>query len=141
MSPPTQFAQHFAAKAAKVDAGEPSTTKWNGVRDLVAEELGVRPEDVYVSSISKPGNVTVRLDQSKNARGASVLVAMHTDSPATLRGTVGRTESVASARGAVAFVAADGGTGWAIEAIIAPIGSPHPATIGSSYPSALLIQF
>jgi hypothetical protein len=42
-----------------VDATEVSTTKWQGLRDVVAEALLVSPEDVYVTTVSKPGNLGV----------------------------------------------------------------------------------
>src|SRR4051794_11150920 len=94
----TDFAQHFAMRAGKVNPSAPSTTHWNGVRDLLAEELGREAEEVYVSTISKPGNVSVRFKQSDAAQGGPVLLAMHTDKAKNLGKTIEALRKIAAAR-------------------------------------------
>jgi hypothetical protein len=135
----SQFANQFAAKAAKVNAEEPSTSKWNGVRDLFAEDLGLDPDEVYVATISKPGNVSVRFGQSEAARSADVLVAMHTGRSSELEGTIEALRRVAAPRGHVGVVADGSAGGWSVAAVIGPSGDAIAATIASSSPNAVLL--
>src|SRR5947209_18482004 len=116
----TQFASQFAAKAVNVNAEEPSTSKWKGVRDLFAEDLGIDPDDVYVATISKPGNVSVRFGQSEAARSADVLIAMHTGRSSELEGTIEALCRVAAPRGRVGVITANGPGGWSVVAVIGP---------------------
>src|SRR4051812_40426448 len=113
----TQFATQFAAKAGRVNAQEPSTSKWNGVRDLFAEDMGLDPDQVYVATVSKPGNVSVRFEQSNAARSADVLVAMHTARSTDLEGTIDALRKVASPGGRVGVIAARNPGGWSVAAV------------------------
>ena len=136
----TQFATQFAAKAAKVSTEEPSVSKWRGIRNLFAEDLGIDPDRIYVTTISKPGNVSVRFGQSEAARSADVLVAMHTDRPAELEGTIEAVRRVAAARhGRVGVVAAAAPGGWTVVAVLGPLGHATASAITSSNPSAVLL--
>lgn len=135
----TQFARHLAAKAAKVNPEAPSTSKWNGVRDLLAEDLGLDPDEIYVTTISKTGNVSVRFGQSEAARSADVLVAMHTGRSSELEGTIEALRRVAAPRSRVGVIAARDPQGWSIAAALGPPGDATAAAITSSNPSAVLL--
>lgn len=134
----TQFVTQFAAKAAKVDAGAPSTSKWNGVRDLLAEDVGLDPDEVYVATISKPGNASVRFGQSQAARSADVLVAMYTGSASEVEATIEALRRVAAPQGRVGVIATNAG-GWSVAAVIGPHGDSTAAAIASSNPHAVLL--
>ncbi len=136
----TEFAQHFAARARKVNTSAPSTTKWNGVRDLLAEELGRESEDVYVATISKPGNVSVRFKQSDAAQGGPVLLAMHTDRAKNLAKTIEALRKIAAVRGAFAAVAAQGDEGWRIVGMVAEDDESDAATLLEHYPQAIVVS-
>ena len=136
----TEFAHHFATRAEKVNPSAPSTTNWNGVRDLLAEELGREPEDVYVSTISKPGNVSVRFKQSDAAQGGPVLLAMHTDEAKNLTRTLEALRKIVASRGAFAAVAARGHGGWKIVGMIADEGEPDAAALLEHYPHAIVVS-
>jgi hypothetical protein len=135
----SNFREQFAAKAARVKTGLPSTTNWHGVRNLLAEEVGVAPEDIYVSTISKPANVSVRFFQSKAVFRASVLVAMHTGDPATVPGTVKAMQGIAAERGVVAVVATPEEEGWVIVAILRPSGDTRLESLAESCPEAVVV--
>lgn len=136
----SDFAHHFAARAAKVNPSAPSTTNWNGVRDLLAEELGREPEDVYVSTVSKPGNVSVRFKQSDAAQGRQVLLAMHTDKPKNLGKTIKALRKIAAPRGAFAAVAARGDGGWRIVGLVAEPDEPDTEALLQHYPQAMVVS-
>jgi hypothetical protein len=136
----TDFAQHFATRAAKVNPSAPSTTNWNGVRDLLAEELGREFEDVYVSTISKPGNVSVRFKQSDAAQEGPVLLAMHTDMAKNLGKTIEALRKIAAPRGAFAVVAARGDDGWQIVGMVADDGESDVAILLKHYPNAMVVS-
>lgn len=136
----TQFAQHFAAKAAKVNPSAPSTTKWNGVRALFAEELGLEPNDVYVTTLSKPGNATVRFGQSAAALSASVLVGMHTDSPAVIEQTINTTSKIVAERNSIAAVAMREAGDWIVVAVLAKRSNGDAASIARCYPDAVVLS-
>lgn len=133
------FRDQFAAKAARVETGIPSTTNWHGVRDLLAEEVGVPPQEIYVSTISKVANVSVRFFQSRAVFRASVLVAMHTGDPATVPGTVKAMQAIAAERGVSALVATPEEGKWAIVAILRPSGDPRLEPLAESYPEAVMV--
>jgi hypothetical protein len=136
----TDFAQHFATRAGKVNPSAPSTTNWNGIRDLLAEELGREPEDVYVSTISKPSNVSVRFKQSDAARARPVLLAMHTDLAKNLGKTIDALRKLAAPRGAFAVVAARGDGGWRIVSMLADEREPDATTLLAHFPDAIVVS-
>jgi len=133
----TEFSKHFALRADAVDASAPSTSKWNGVRDLMAEELGRDPDDVYVATISKPGNVTVRFGQSDAGRDSPVLLAMHTDEASALEKTIESMRRIAAARGAFAAIAARGRDGWVVVAVVAEDDEADAIVLLESFPAAV----
>ena len=131
--------ENFAAKAAKVDSSTPSTTSWNGVRDLIAEQVGLESGKVYVTTISKPGNVRPRFFQSKAALGASLLVAMHTDVPENVPATVAATKEIAAERGVAAVVATREGGEWSVVAILRSPGEEGVEELARCYPEAVVL--
>jgi hypothetical protein len=57
------------------DPGQP-TNSFGDVTDFVAGLLGRSADEVYASSVSKPGNFSVRADQSPRSRAAKLFVAV-----------------------------------------------------------------
>jgi hypothetical protein len=135
-----RFREQFAAKAARVDPSATSTTKWRGVRDLVAEGVRLDPGDVYVATISKPGNVRVRFLQSVVANAGSLLLAMHTDSPANLTATIRALSRLAVERGATAAVASTENDRWEVVAILRDDSGNGAEVLATCYPEALLLD-
>jgi len=133
------FAEQFAMKAEKVDAEITSTTNWHGVRDLIAEQIGLDRPEVYVTTISKPGNVSPRFRQSKAAVRASVLVGMHTDRPTELPGTVSAAKEIATERGASAIIAMRESGVWLVVAILRPKGDERLDPVAQCYPGAMVL--
>jgi hypothetical protein len=133
-----QFASQFAATAAKVNPEAPSTSKWKGVRNLFAEGVGLHPAEVYVATISKPGNVSVRFGQSEAARSADVLVAMHTGTLPEVEGTIEAMRRVAAPRGRVGVIGVRDLGGWSVAAVVGPAGDSTAAAIVSASPNAVL---
>lgn len=59
-----------------VQHSSPSVKKYREFERFIASHLRLDPSQVYAAFISKPGNITVRFDQSKRARNAQILVAL-----------------------------------------------------------------
>jgi hypothetical protein len=137
----SKFAQAFAAKAAKVNPSAPSNTKWNGVRDLLAEEVGVESDDVYVATVSKPGNTSVRFAQSDAADAGAILVGMNTYKPSALDQSIDAVRRVADGRVSVAALGMRVAGNWTIVAILGATGKePEVLTLSSSFPNAVVLQ-
>jgi len=132
------FRGNFAAKAAKVSTSVTSTTNWNGVRDLIAEHLGLEPKKVYVVTISKPGNVRPRFFQP-GASGASLLVAMHTDAADKVPGTVAAMKQLVVERGVGAAVAIREEGAWSMVAVLHPRGDGRFEDLAKCYPEAVVL--
>ncbi|HEU4738544.1 MAG TPA: hypothetical protein VFS54_05610 [Solirubrobacterales bacterium] len=135
-----RFRESFATKAAKVKTGIPSTTNWHGTRNLIAEQVGVEPEDVYVTTISKPENVSVRFFQSKAVFRASLLIAMHTDAPATVPGTVRALREIAVEREVSAAVATIEDGKWSVVEILSQPGDEAAEELARCYPEATVVS-
>ena len=135
----SNFHEQFDVKAARVDTGLPSTTNWHGVRNLLAEQTGLAPQKVYVATISKPANVSVRFFQSKAVFRASVLVAMHTDESATVPGTVRAMKAIAAERGVSAVVATREEGEWSIVVILRPRGDKSLDPLAEAFPEAVMV--
>lgn len=133
------FPEQFAAKAARVQTDRTSTTNWNGVRDLIAEQAGLQPKQVYVATISKPGNVGPRFFQSKGALKASLLVAMHTDDPERIPQTVAAMKGVAVERGVSAVVAVREGGTWSVVVILRPSEDGNLDRLAGWFPEAVVL--
>lgn len=134
-----QFAKQFDSKAGKVNPSAPSVSNWNGVRDLIAEEAGLDAKELYVSTISKPGNITVRFKQSDRARKAPVLFAMYTKSTELDRATNRLTELTAE-RGCQGVVAASDNGTWEVVAImVSSPGEQLASALTRSFPGAAVI--
>ncbi len=127
---------------AQVHSDEPSTTNWSLVEQLVAEALGVDENTVYGSTISKTGNLTVRMDQSPKARNASIFLAMYTGASDAIAKCVDSAVRQARAQGRqLVLVFADHGAGMTLEAGIKPANSPVPSPLAQAYPNAAWIDY
>jgi hypothetical protein len=134
------IAGHIKERAQQIDPSAPSTTNWWPVRELVAEAMGLEPEEVYVSTISKPGNLKPRSEQSQRGVGSKVLVGMYTGALIELDRCVTSAEKRCRERGLTILVFADAGAGFTLEAIVKPTNVPVPHTVATEYPAATVIS-
>jgi hypothetical protein len=133
------LATHIRAVSAGIDPSSKSTTKWNPVRDLLAEALNLNEDDVYVSTVSKPGNLSVRGDQSGGSRATDVFAGMYTGQ----MGQLGRCVTAAAKHGdgrlMLLFTGAPGS--WTLAAIVKPRGQAVPAALAAEYPTASVVNY
>jgi hypothetical protein len=134
------LAHTIRSRAHTIDPTSPSTTKWNPVRDLIAEALHVIADDVYVTTVSKPGNLSVRLEQSGGARNADVVAAMYTGSPAQLPECVEAAEKRCAGRLILTFSVDPAAGGWTLLAVVKPASMPLPSTLAREYPGATVVN-
>jgi hypothetical protein len=130
----TGLARHLPALAQKVNPSAPSVPKWHPVRNLLAEALGVPENDVYVTTVSKAGNLRVRVEQSDDARNAKILVGMYTggvDLESTLESMKARCK-----RGKRLGLIVDRSANWRVIAIVKHRGTAVPSVLASEYPGA-----
>lgn len=139
----SQLASEFQRVAATVVPSLTSITKWEAIDALLAEELGLEDSDVYTSTVSKAGNLSVRAEQSKNA-GASVMVVMWTGkTERDFDRTVAAAHVHCGDRDLVLVAArtqiidARGRGVWTIRAIM-PSGRP-PSVLTTAWPAATVI--
>jgi hypothetical protein len=136
----SSLASEIRRLAQRVQSDETSTTNWRPIELAVAEALGMRAYDVYASTVSKSGNLSVRMDQSPRARAAPVFVAMFTGP----RSDEDRCVEAARRHGAgrsLVLVFADDAQGKTLLAIVKPRGQAVPATLASAYPGAGVADF
>ncbi len=99
-----------ALLAAVADPSQPKSS-YGDVRSFLAEQLGLPLDDVYVSVVSKPGNFSVRADQSPASRKAKLFAGV-LSTPAHLEATVeAMSKRIGPGRyeGTIAFVPTDDG--------------------------------
>lgn len=137
------LADEFERRAAPVVPSLTSNTKWEPIDALLAEELGLAEDDVYTSTVSKAGNLSVRAEQSKNA-GASVVVVMWTGkNQRDLDRTVAAAHVHCADRDLVlvaarSMISDNVGRGkWTVRAIM-PSASP-PSVLTAAWPAATVI--
>ncbi len=138
------LANDFAHAAAPVNPSLTSTTKWRPATRLVAEALHLDDDDVYGSTVSKAGNLSVRGEQSKGAV-ARVLVAFWTGkSEADFDRTVTAARNHCTSRDLVLLARRtgqppDGSPYWSVEVVLCPPTSTVPAAISGAWPSITVL--
>lgn len=139
MSSQHGLAKHIPAVSAGINPSLPSTTKWNPVRNLIAEALGVHEDNVYVSTVSKPGNLSVRGDQSGGSRDTSVFAGMYTGKRAQLARCVEAAAKHANGRLMLLFTGGPGA--WTLAAIVKPLTQAVPTVLATEYPGASVVSY
>lgn len=134
------LAQHIRDKSLAIQSTRVSVTKWKPIGDLVAEAIGLSADDVYVTTVSKPGNLGVRLEQSRNARDASVVVVMYTGFEAELERCVQAAVKRCAGRRLLLVFADDSTGSKTLMAIVKPTDEPIPDEIAVAYPAAAVID-
>jgi hypothetical protein len=135
------LAINIDAAATAVDPTEPSTTKWNEVEALLAETLHPTTSGVYVATVSKPGNLKVRAEQSQKGVGAVALAGMYTGRQDQLDQCVASARKRCVERGLLILLFAPGvGGKWTLQAIVKPTASPVPPKLAAAYPAASVIN-
>ena len=139
---PSSLAAELDETAASIDPSRVSVSKWNPVRDLLAEAIGVDPTDVYVATVSKAGNYSVRFDQSRGAREADVAVAMYPDSdPAELDRIVRSAETrfaVGDRRFVLVFAFQQ--SQWSLRALLKDGSDAVPPALAAAWPAATVVS-
>ncbi len=123
-----------ALLSAVADPSQPKSS-YGDVRNYLAEQLNRPVEDVYVSVVSKPGNFSVRADQSPASRRAKVFAGV-LSSPAHLETTVeAMSKRIGPGRyeGTIAFVPTD--KGWSTT-LVTSSGSGVFTGLQQAMPSA-----
>lgn len=128
-----------AALKGVADPTAPSTSKFNPLKKVIADGLGLDVARVYPTWVSKPGNLRVRLWQSDAAVGSEVVFAIFPnaadidkcDEPATAALSRGRTQ-------AVALVAKDS-SAWTVKRVIHLTGSAIALRMHEVWPTATLV--
>lgn len=128
MNPPKSsafYAEHLSKLFARVEShlSDPSTTKFNDLRDLLAEAMGLQPDKVYVATVSKPGNLDVRFNQGSAIRKKPQLGLAIVPNPDDLPGCVRAARKLVGPGllQAMAF-AVKSSTDWRITTAIEPKG-------------------
>lgn len=120
--------------SAVADPSQPKSS-YGDVRKFLAMQLGRPVDEVYVSVVSKPGNLSVRADQSPGSRRAKVFAGV-LSTPAHLDATVeAMAKRIGPGRyeGALALVPTD--KGWSTTMVTTP-GSGVFTGLQQSMPSA-----
>jgi hypothetical protein len=136
---PLTLADHIRNRARAIDDTKVSVTKWNPIRDLLAEAAGTDSNDLYVTTVSKPGNLGVRLEQSARAREATVVVIMYTGEDDELERCVEAARKRASRRDMMLVFADDQKGDKYLAAIVKPAAVAIPTDIATAYPSAIVV--
>ena len=133
------LATSIRAVAAQIDPTPPSVSKWNPVKDVLADSLGEDPDDFYVTTISKPGNVSVRFGQSEHARSAPFVGAMYTGDRKQLSQCIEAIASRCAGREMV-LVFTEDALGWTLTAVVKPPSVVLPPLLASEYPAASIVN-
>jgi len=134
-----KFPEQFSAKAGRVDSESSSTTKWHGVRNLLAEHLGLEQSEIYVTTISRPSNVRPRFFQSEGATDASLLVGMYTGHADEVPATLAATKKIAAKRGVSVVLATQDAAGWSVAVVLRPRGDRRLDSLAGVYPEAAML--
>jgi hypothetical protein len=138
----SELARRLRAATEGVHSGEPSTINWTPASELVAEALGAEDGIVYASTVSKPGNLGVRMGQSDGAQDAEVFMAMYTGPVKTVPQCVGAAERRMQRQPhrKVILVFVDGGHGMELVAGVRRAGEAVLPALSSAYPRATWVS-
>jgi MoxR-like ATPase len=126
---------------ADVNHSAPSVSKYGGLEGYLADLTGLPSQDVYVSYISKAGNFTVRMNQSRRVQRARLVVGLlgrPDDIPATV--DAARRFAAAQPTGVTVVILAEGPAGWLPVRGIEPAGHPGAASVLRSFLPGLQIE-
>lgn len=137
------LASEFARVAGPVDPTRRSNTKWRPIDALLAEELGIGIDDVYTATLSKAGNLSVRLVQSRRADAGGVAVGMWTGrTEADFDRTVAAARTHLSDRDLVILAGRErvgsGGPEWTVRVFL-PGPNGVPPSLAQAWPNATVI--
>lgn len=76
----TETETRMSTLLVDVDHSSTSTSKYNPLADYLAELVGLPAAAVYVAYLSKPGNVTVRMEQSQRVKRARLKIGVVAES-------------------------------------------------------------
>lgn len=136
------LAKELDETARSIDPSRVSVSKWNPVRDLLAEAIGVDPTDVYVATVSKAGNYGVRFGQSRGAREADIAVAMYPDSDPVELDRILRSAEMRLSEEDRRFVLvfAFQRSQWSLRALLKSRAEPVPAAVAAAWPAATVVN-
>lgn len=113
--------------------------KFKGVEEVLTDALDIDEERVYAAWISKPGNLTVRLDQSRRSQRADIALALipdHGDLAASAESAAARVAD-GSKQAIVLTVPDETGT-WSVSTVLVRSGNPLMADLAALLPDAEL---
>lgn len=132
-------ADDLAALVPTAEArAEPSNALKLEIDRFFGDLLGLDATAVYTTTVSKPGNLTVRFGQSNRARSAAVPVAM-IEKPEDLEGVLRAAETHVGPgrRRAVLVVGETPGNGWGVQAIVEPRHGPFTSMLQRHWPALI----
>jgi hypothetical protein len=133
------LASSIRAVASNIDPTPPSVSKWNPVRDVLADALNESPDDFYITTVSKPGNLSVRLGQSESARTARFVGAMYTGDHKELPQCIEAAVTRCAGRELI-LVFIEDAMGWTLDTVVKPTSVTMPAVLVSEYPGANVVN-
>jgi hypothetical protein len=136
----SKLREHIRAAAAPVDPSAPSVSKWWPVRDLLAEAMGLPPDEIYVATVSKPGNLKVRSEQSQRGTGAKVLGGMYTGRTDQLEQCLRSAKARCLERNLMILIFVDEGRGFDMIAVVKQTSMRMPSMLASTYPTASMLE-
>jgi len=136
------LAKELDETARSIDPSRVSVSKWNPVRDVLAEAIGVDPTDVYVATVSKAGNYGVRFGQSRGAREADIAVAMYPDSDPVELDRILRSAETRFAEEDRRFVLvfASQRSQWSLRALLKGRADSVPPAVAAAWPAATVVN-
>jgi 5-methylcytosine-specific restriction enzyme B len=126
---------------AVADPAQPASS-FGDVERLLGEHLHVPPERVYASWISKPGNLRVRLTQSRRARTADLHIAVskdHADVPGNIRASE-RLIADDGFRGSVLVCAQSDDGPWMVAAVVEPSTRDVGSRLREDFPDVEVVN-
>jgi hypothetical protein len=133
------LAAQIKERASTIDSSATSTTKWHPIANLLAEAIGLEPEDLYVFTVSKPGNLKPKSEQP-GSTDAKVLVGMYTGNPNEMEQTVESAEKRCKERGLPVLIFDNHGGGFALEVVVKLAGTAMMPTLAAEYPTVSIIE-
>ena len=126
--------QLAALLSAVADPSQPKSS-YGDVRKFLAAELGRPTDELYVAVVSKPGNVSVRADQSPASRRAKVFVGVLSSS-AHLEATIeAMSKRIGPGRYEGAIALTPTASGWMVT-LVAPAASTPFSPLAQRFPDA-----
>jgi hypothetical protein len=131
------FASEFHEEVATINLSKSSTNRFDTVKALVAQLLGITAEDVYAAAAkARTNNLNVRLQQTEGSEQIALAFIKSADEVDYAVEIAKRFAGPSRRFGAVAICAPDPAGIWEIRAVVEPTDSTFAAAIQGEFPNA-----